>query len=387
MANIQSAKVSVILDQPFFGALLCHLKFAADPTCETAWTDGTTLGYNPQYVDSLSHSELVGLLAHEVLHCAAGHPYRRDAREGKKWNIAADLAINGLIAEAGMSLPPGALMPDTNEKGKSAEWIYARLPDSPEDNGSGSGQGQAPGEVRDSPQGTGQPKEDGQDGQGDSFGTGQGDSQEQPNTESDWKEKVRQAAQQAKMRGDKSGAMGRFADGVTESKVDWKDVLRRFVQQACKADYSWSKPSARWASSDIFMPAMKSESMPRVAIGVDTSGSMDDTALTRAKSEVQAVIDEVSPDGVDIFYADARVCGHDSFDRGEQLVFRPKGGGGTDFRPVFQAAEDLEEKPACLIYITDLYGSFPDNDHGIPTLWVTDQKQVAPFGETIQIQY
>lgn len=384
MANIQSAKVSVILDQPFFGALLCHLKFQEDTTgqVKTAATDGTRLVYSPSYVASLSHSELVGLLCHEVMHCAAGHPWRRDARDARQANIAMDMAINPLIAEAGMTLPQGGVMPADYglAEGNSFEWYYDRIPSPPPD------QEPAPGGCEDSP--SSEPSQGPSNGDDSGQGDTEADGDSGPSmTEADWKEKVRQAAIQAKQRGDKSAGIDRFASQVTESKVDWKDVLRRFVQQAAKSDYTWTRPNSRYIGQDIYLPALHSEDMPGIAIAVDTSGSMDDIALAKAKAEVLAVIEETSPARVDVFYADARVARHDTFEKGDTVVFSPAGGGGTAFAPVFEAAGALEETPKCLIYISDLCGSFPDTDHGIPTLWVTDGDLTAPIGETIRIQY
>jgi predicted metal-dependent peptidase len=179
--------------------------------------------------------------------------------------------------------------------------------------------------------------------------------------------------------------MDRFATAAAQSKIDWKSALRKFVEQAAKADYSWSHPSRRYASMGLYLPGLHSESCPGIAIGVDTSGSMDDIALAKAKAEVIAVMDEVQPDFVEIMYADARVARVDRFERGEEIVFQPAGGGGTDFRPVFEHVDGMEEKPACIIYITDLYGSFPEGSD-IPTLWVTDTDQSAPFGDTLKIE-
>ena len=94
LKKLITARVSLVLDQPFFGALALSLPPKEDTTCDTAWTDGRSLGYNPAFVESLTHAELTGLIAHEVMHCAMGHPWRRDARDPKQFNVACDLAIN-----------------------------------------------------------------------------------------------------------------------------------------------------------------------------------------------------------------------------------------------------------------------------------------------------
>lgn len=373
--KITAAKVDAILSPElcFFGSLLCNLKFTEDATCDTAWTDGTSLGFNPTFIDSLPHAEVVGLLAHEVMHCAGAHPYRRDNREPKRWNIACDYAINDILTDSGIKLPNGSLKCPAEFKGKSAEWIYDRLPASPEGGQGGKGDGQgddmAPGEVRDSPS----PDTD-----------EEGKPTEDTMSESEWNEAARQAAQSAKQRGKLPAGMDRFSKSKAQAAVDWKSALRKFVQQNAKTDYTWTRPSYRYISQDLYLPAMHSEDMPRIAVGVDTSGSIDAVALAQAQAEIISIMDEVSPAAVDVFYCDARVAKHDVFERGEEIIFKPAGGGGTDFRPVFEAVEEMEEKPACIIYITDLYGSFPDGSD-IPTIWATDGDMVAPFGETIKI--
>ena len=395
--KLMAAKVDAILnpDLAFFGSLICNLKFVEDSTCDTAWTDGTRLGYNPLYIDGLSHAETMGLLAHEVLHCADGHPWRRDGREAYQWNVACDLAINWIISEAGLTLPKGGLVADSTQQGKSAEWIYDRLPSQPQpqdgqgqgqgkpqdgqgkpQDGQGQGQGQGqgkpiPGEVRDAPSG----QDDSQDGQ----------EQDAPMSEAEWREQVRVAAVEAKMRGKLPAGLDRYAKHAVESRVDWKAALRKFIQQNAKADYTWSWPSSRYASQGLYLPGLHSEDMPRIAIGIDTSGSIDDIALAKAKAEILAVMEECSPAGIDVFYCDAAVARHDSFERGDIVEFRPAGGGGTDFRPVFDAVAKLDEQPCCIVYVTDLYGSFPESSD-LPTLWVTDTSTVVPpFGEVIHI--
>ena len=93
-------------------------------------------------MDGLSDAELKGLIKHEVMHNACGHPWRKGARNHKKFNVAADYAINPIILDSGDKLPQGALIAP-QFKGKSAEWIYDRLPDNQDDDGAGFGFEQA----------------------------------------------------------------------------------------------------------------------------------------------------------------------------------------------------------------------------------------------------
>src|SRR5437868_6691058 len=92
------ARTALVLSQPFFGTLALRLAMTRDPATETASVDGRRLRYNPDWIKSLSHAQRVGLIAHEVMHCAAGHPMRLGARDHDTFNRAADFAINPLIA-------------------------------------------------------------------------------------------------------------------------------------------------------------------------------------------------------------------------------------------------------------------------------------------------
>lgn len=369
MKKMIAARVALLLDQPFFGSLALGLKLQEDSTCPTVWVDGRTMGFNPQFIAGLTHSQTVALIAHETLHCGLGHPWRRDGRQMLKWNIAADKTINSTLKDAGFTLPKGAYYAEGPEEGQSSEWIYARLPDMPEQQGGGQGQSDptGQGEVRDAP-----------------TTPGEGEDEKDVPTEAEWQQATKQAALAAKAQGKLPANLKRLVDEIGETRVDWKSTLRRFVQERAKADYAWSKPNSRYLSLGLYLPALESHELGEIAIAVDTSGSIDDVALAMAKAEVTAVIDECQPSAVTVYYADAAVAGCDRFERGDVLDWRPKGGGGTDFRPVFRAVEDAEVTPVCLIYISDLMGTFPESSE-VPTIWVTDTKGDAPIGETVRM--
>ena len=362
---VLSARTALVLDSPFFGALALRLALQEDPTCDTAWTDGQSIGYNPAFIDSLTHPQLLGLLAHEVMHVASGHPWRREGRDAKRWNRAADYAINGTLQAAGFELPECGLL-DPQYTGKSAEWIYDRLPAEPQDgSGSGSGSGgndPAPaGEVRDAPDPATKP--------------------EAP-TEAEWREAVQQAAAVAEGRGELPGALRRFAKDAVAPAVDWRSVLHRFASETARADYSWTRPSARYLARGLYLPALYSVDMGRIVVAVDVSGSVDEVLLTKFAAELNAIASELRPAEVEVIYCDARVQGRESFLPGDTIELHACGGGGTDFRPVFDA---VEEAPACLVFLTDLYGRFPEEAPEYPVLWASTSRATAPWGETVRV--
>lgn len=102
-----------------------NIQAADAATCPTFATNGTDLQYNPDFAATLTDPELLGVVAHEVIHCALGHPYRCAGRDIKEWNVAADYAANPLLIKAGFTLPAGSLI-DPNYDGLSAEQIYSK---------------------------------------------------------------------------------------------------------------------------------------------------------------------------------------------------------------------------------------------------------------------
>ena len=149
--KIKQALAHLIAANPFWAYLALRLEIVEDATCDTAWVDGRSLGYNPEFVLGLTNPQVRGLICHEIMHVAMGHCWRRQGRDQKKWNVACDYAINPVVLEAGFELPEGGLWDDAY-RGLSAEAIYGRLPvPPPQDEPTAGDEPQPPaaGEVRD----------------------------------------------------------------------------------------------------------------------------------------------------------------------------------------------------------------------------------------------
>ena len=68
------------------------------------------------------------------------------------------------------------------------------------------------------------------------------------------------------------------------------------------------------------------------------------------------------------------------------IDFSARGGGGTDFRPLFAKIEELGYKPDVLIMLTDTFGTFPDTPPDYPVIWASIYENVeVPFGELVYI--
>lgn len=96
--KLQGAKISLLTNHPFYALLLMHMKFSLDKTCETSYTDGVRIAFNPDYLKELSDSELEFVLMHEVLHAALGHPFRVQADfDIEIFDQACDIVVNSNI--------------------------------------------------------------------------------------------------------------------------------------------------------------------------------------------------------------------------------------------------------------------------------------------------
>lgn len=373
--KVVKARIALVLDHPFFGSLALKLKIKEDTECQTAWVDGTYLGYNPDFIEELPIDQCKGLIAHEVMHCALNHIARKGNRDGHRWNLACDYAINPILDDYGFALPDGALN-DPQYHNMDADTIYTKLP---EDNGGGGGSGGEDEDVG----GCGVMREpttnDGQE-------LSPADLKEMDH---DWEVATAQAAQQAKAMGKLPAQLGEMVGEMLRPKANWKFILQRFVTQWAKDEYSWRRPDRRFIHDDIYCPSLHNETIGEIVIGVDTSGSVTSDELMRLGSEINGILNNFATT-VHIVFCDTQVQKVQTLKTPDDLPFKwaaPRGG-GTDFQPVFDWVEHRIQtdgvEPACLIYLTDLYCRMPKQPT-YPVLWACTNEQVADFGETINI--
>lgn len=369
--RLQQARANLVLGSPFFGLLALRLRIEACPDIETAVVDGVTLRVNENWVETLLDSDLKTVIAHEVMHCAMKHHTRRGGRDPKRWNRACDHAANLELKAAGFHMPEGTPC-DKSYAGLSAEAIYIRLCAEPDPiPGKGGAFGSGMGEVSDAPA---------QDGNG-------------PASEADmaaqareWDIALSQAAQASRGAGKLPGEVDRFAKGTVREAQDWRVILRRFVDAASERQSSWSRPDRRFIGSGLYLPAKIPDGLGPVVVAVDTSGSINQTALGLFSAELNAIISDARPEAVIVIYCDTDIRRVDVAEAGEPVEISAKGGGGTSFRPPFEHVADEGITPACLIYLTDLDSRrFPD-DPGYPVIWAVDgPRTAAPFGDVIRI--
>ncbi len=364
--KLAKAKTALILEHPFVGTIALNMPFELDDSVKTAATNGKRIKFNPQFVSELTDEEVKFLVAHECFHPMLEHNFRRGERQHKKWNVAADYVINKLLVDEGIGKMPKVGLHDNNIYNAghgTSEGIYNILPDMPDD---GSGPGDPGNSLDDCEDGEGSPAE-------------------QAQQQAEWKVKVAQAAQSAKMMGKMSQNMQRFVNEVLQPKVDWRDVLQRFLVKCRNDSRSFARFNRRFISQGLYLPSVDGEVMGEVCFAVDCSGSIDQHTINQFAAEIAKVKDDLLPVRIHVLYFDSEVSHVESYAPEEELDIKPHGGGGTDFAPVFTKIAELGIEPVAIVFLTDLCCSSFGDQPDAPVLWVTTDRGRAPFGEIVEM--
>jgi len=402
--RIEQARWWALSQQPFYGSLTMHLLDVIDPSVQTACVNGKVIRWNPDFVAKLTDEELRFVLIHETMHCAHAHLWRLPADEAG--NEAGDHAINLTLQNVpGLKMPEGGLA-DPAFAGLAEEEIYDRLKPAPQppqdeqddeqeqdgDDDSGDGAGAS----------EGSPEGDDEGGQGDGPGnpcgefsepatpdnSAAGDAQASQELRETWEKAVLQSAQvaQALGKGDLPGDLQRELDRLRATKIDWRRELADFVRERVSARNDWSRPARRHAWQRVIYPKRRQDDIGLIVAARDTSGSIGNATVSAFNDLLAQCAAETGADLL-ILDCDAQVQAEYRVAQGEPLPERAQGGGGTDFRPVFERVRELAdegEKIAGVIYLTDLMGTEPDSvDH--PTLWLSTMDATARTGRTVRI--
>ena len=451
--RVSDCVTELLRKQPFFGSLVLRLPLRPDPSRETLATDGHEIRYSPQWVAETEAHLIETAMARVVMACALKHHTRRGERDPERWQMASQLVTHALIRDAGFTLPPDTeawddlsveqayhRLPDRQEDDSGDDGDSSSSPDcadasaagesSPDGDDDGIGDPSGSGDDDDRQDEDGGPEGNGADGQnpggnggdgyeqgGDSasdtppshdpFGTGEvmdasaragddGDSGETPvdvaAEEQAWDEAMHQALNIARAEGKVPGRVEETVKGAHASTLDWRTLLRRYMTDAAKRDYSWSLPNRRFIDSGLYLPSIRSEGMDTIAVIVDTSGSLPAATLAEFWSELRDVAAEIRPESVIVLQVDAAVQEAAEYapdDLPDEIVVR--GRGGTDFRPGFEWLDEQGIRPAVCLYFTDMEcSSYPEAEPSYPTIWCNwseppEDWNREPWGERIDI--
>lgn len=409
---LYAVKIRALKDFPFFGVFILDTPVKITDSVPTAATNGKIIMVNPEFIEHIYEKHnldcVLGVFIHEVLHMVLMHVFRKENRDQLRWNFATDAEVNcNIIDKMRIPLPDGAVRLEDID-GKVAEEIYKMFPEPPpfemfdshefwgmtqdsdgDDNSSSGGDNEKQ-EGKDGKSGDkdgGEQKKDGGNGKNEKTGKFRKmTASEMKAAERDMQKKIVTAYNVSKSRGDLPDSIKRLVEELTSPQHDWRSILAQFIQPT-NNDYSFCPPDRRFSNYDFSLPSLSDESLNNIVIAVDTSGSIDENMLTKFVSEALGILHCYPSVKAHFGVCDAALhewVEVDTSTSTEKILNALKGGGGTDFRPVFEKAEKDFNKPSAMIFCTDTDGYFPEKHPDYPVLWVIpkEYKEHAqvPFG-------
>lgn len=354
-SRISKVKASLVIEQPYFGSIASTLKPVLNEDIKTFLSTAKNFEYNDDYVNSLSNEELGFILTNSAMHQVFLHESRIDSRMQWLWVLATDYAINCLLVNNGLELPEHVNY-DERFDDMSAEAIYASLENEIDDD-------------KHSPEQVSQIKfEEHQE-------------QEIDNDES-IQDMHEQLLNKAKLQGDLPLGIEILVPNIFEGKISWEDELYNVIEQSIRFDYRLLPPNKRYISQGIALPAL-SGSKAKIVIAIDSSGSVDGSLLAKFLAEVESIMNIYENFEIDLLVADAKVHEHHILYPGDELSYTLKGGGGTNFENTFEYINENIDEVNLLLYFTDGFGKFPEDEAFFETVWVLSDEIEVPFGRTI----
>lgn len=407
--SLQRAKMLIEQEMVFFGYIMFKMNIVeeSEPRNPTMCVDGTNLYVNPKFVASLNDAELRFVLAHEAMHVALNHIPRLRSRDHKIWNVAADYVINHELTISGgkaLKMPKHGLLNGAYANMPTEE-VYELLKKQQQEQQNG--QGQNGSYSASSSSGTGGADSDGSGDDttsgADPGGTGglrmpKGSASEVDRQLAEMQITTSQAAAVAKAKN--AGRLPASVERILKQAaplIDWRPIVRQFIDDACQQNFSWQKQSRHSLAlgNGIYLPGTINDGTSHIVVVIDTSGSIDEDILSQFVSEVQGCADAAAIQKITVVYADATVHKEDTFLLGDQIVAAPKGGGGTDFRDSFKHIRNNHADAPLIIYFTDMQTSHFGEEPDAPTkvLWAVygtnasfnNYAPRAPFGTAVHI--
>ncbi|HLL29013.1 MAG TPA: VWA-like domain-containing protein [Xanthobacteraceae bacterium] len=353
-----------------------------------AATDGSSLIINPDTFFKYNLNERVFIVAHEIMHCIYNHciTMHQFAQRGKvsypdgksfpydqqTMNQALDLVINDALIESKVGQFNKDWLHDpkiATAKDTGLDAYRKLIKDKPPMSGKGFDIHLSPGAGR------------GQD----------------PNTASQqrneiaWKTAIAAAANAARAQGKLPAGLERLFGELLDPQIDWREKIRAlFARKVGSGSYNWQKPDRRLIVRGIVAPGRSGFGAGTVVVGCDTSGSIGEKELDMFFAEMAGILEDVRPRELVVIWCDAKVHRVDElYDPSDLNSVRCKGapgGGGTDFRPVFDEIAERGLEPEALVFLTDGMGSFPDKPPAYPVIWGNIYPSSKyPFGDVVDV--
>jgi predicted metal-dependent peptidase len=387
IAPIEKVCIQLLLKAPFYGHFLMGIPKSFDETVETACVslyrrNMVQLRINPGFWNTLSEEYRLGVIQHEVLHMALRHLNRINAFAHRRlYNIAADLVVNQyieprLLPQGGITLqqlqPLETMFGFSFEKEQGVDYYYEKLLEILQKLPhitAGNASAKQAGALLESWL------------QDDSEAMTKHEFWEEVTRLTGSEERileqfVRSASRQAlertrhKQNGRLPGALQELIEHthLDPPRVDWRRVLRLFAASGTSTYLKSTirKPSKRYGT----VPGIKLQRNHRLALAVDTSGSVSTDEMRLFFSEVW----QIWRRGAQITIIECDTHIRRVYPYAGKIPDKISGRGGTRFDEPIQWVN--EHLPDALIYFTDGQAPPPQISSRKPVLWV-----ITPHGK------
>ncbi len=356
--KISQAKAKLLVEYPFFGTIASRLKLIPNDDIQAFKSDGISLEYNDDYLNSLTINEMEFVFANGAMHASLAHEYRKNNRSGWLWQLATDYAVNDMLVENGLHRPDYAHY-SKRFSGLYAEEIYEELKADI---------------LRDELEYESDDEEDIQN-------------QDAENTQEEqlFDEFVKATLDAEEAKEALASGLYRFFKLGLKSKIDWRDELRVAIDRFYKDDYAQMPPNKKFLHLGFYLPSSISQRF-KLVIAVDSSGSVDENLLNEFLNELNFLMNTIPSYEINLLVCDDKINSHQVFYSGDRLEVDLKGGGATDFRPVFEFVQDNLQDIQLLLYFSDLEGIFPKEEPSYEVKWISPNEKEVPFGEIIVLK-
>ena len=359
----------------FITSLMLSLPMKESRDVPTACATYDGLKFNPDFLDTMSEMEAVGLMCHEVLHVVLEHLDRREHRDPKKHNEACDAVINEIILEElKLPLPESPITFDelgVTDKTLSSEEVYELIKGKPTPDC----------EVFDlDPSLSGIPTN----------GSG-GEEADLISALPSGSELETLITQSAILSGFDWGdapnsELTRLIRELTDPKIPWEtELLSYLFDLTISAEESWDRFDDRFFTLPLLMPGMTEEPTLTANCYVDISGSLTDDQVASILSEIKGISTSLPSNKLNVITWNTQIV--EEFDKVENVEeLEIKGSGGTDIQCVFQHIK--KTNPKLTIIFTDGYFQKADQPEGYEFIWVIQDGELHhPYkGKVIKLE-
>lgn len=449
---LEHDRIRLLMLHPFLGALIMRLNLIAtwDSRCSTAGTDGTNIFVHAGYYTELDLDNRIGVLAHCVWHIALCHFLRRGGRNKERFDLACDCEVDFLLKEEKIN-SPFALTNNPEWQGLNAESIYEYIPvpvllDLPEKGGgkhipssyfpiaspeSGDSDSDADSANHDSDENadanerssSGKQKSDNRDHNADcdtnnngksgwknqrdlhwepkqeaQFADGNTDPVTDPNFQIEFLPNLAEHCREMvlgtavwveRLQGKLPAHLQRLVEIYRTSQLNWREQLLQFVTSCFGGGRRWLPPNRRYISQGLYLQSYRGQKLKAV-IALDSSGSTT-RYLSDFLAELNAIMTSFGNYELTVLQCDAEIHSVEKFTPDNPLEpgkMQLEGGGGTDFRPVFEYIDTELPDIEILLFLTDGYEAIPERQPPYPVIWCLCEggRKPAQWGYELKIK-